>query len=242
MHLLAHISETPLASDERELTIHGLHAHTGELRTMQQHEAPGTAALAVLEKLRMLQVARVGDVFHMAAVSSKTIRAWMDEHAAQHGSAAIDYTDLNCLLDANILQKTSIGGYTFGCFDLHRKLRQQRPRVCGLLAWGDRAHASVTALQTEIARRGVADSVLCTDAAAGDAMSMDGLAPWMSDIATPRTDQYVNRLVHRAHLHARLGSADGTGCGSYLDARRSTCAWCLQAHRCSQPRWHGQTG
>lgn len=264
----------PLASGEWDLIIHGMHARTGgRLRAMQQQlleeqpmcclPSPGTAALAVLAKLGTLQAARVGvgdarlSAFHMAAVSSSTVRCWLKEHAAKHGIAAAGDADLNSLLDASVLQETGTGEYTFGCFDLYRKLRhgdgQQRPQVFVSLARGDREHPSVAALRAEIDRRGVADTVLCTDDPDGtdsdsavkadseDSMTRrtpltgPGLAgaPWMRDIATPRADHYVvialsDRYIQRACTATHRGDRDGSESG-VLTELTAAVAWMREA-------------
>lgn len=222
--LLAHPAEQSLTTQEQDLVIAGLHARSGgRLRAMQRLPIerqthfrlppPGTAARAVLEHLRAEQAARIGvhDPFQMVTVPDTQVREWLASRPRHD-----DDTDINSLLNANILQETASGELTFGSYDLYRQLRQQRPRVFFSLAWADREHSSVTALRSEIDRRGVADSVLCTDAAATDAMSTDGLAPWMRDIATPRVDHYVVILLSDAYL--RRAAISGSGVHTELTA------------------------
>ena len=218
-----------VAQIEEDIVIAGLHARSGgRLRIMQRasHDdepfyrlpPPESAELAVLEHLQELQTFRVGaaDPFQTVRVSGQDVRRWLREWAKTNEIGPNDInTDINSMLDANLLLETESGEYTFGAYDLYRQLRERRPRVFFSLAWDQRELPSVASLRGEIDRRRVADTVICNDPAAADAMSKDGLAPWMRDLATPRVDHYVVILLSDLYVQRVM---DGGGARTELEA------------------------
>ena len=130
--------------NEQELDqyIRGLHVRTGgRLRALSLPACEtrtclpdtGNPARVVLEKLCTLQ-ARLGacDPFDPVAVSGNQVQAWLDECTSLQPSSSSDAPDINDLLDANYLTKTTNGKYTFAYFEYYQLLRDEKLNVTQL--------------------------------------------------------------------------------------------------------------